>query len=89
MLKVKRLEKITIIQQNRKLNFKEVFRNPLGHIPWSRTTKSTCEFVKTSKSASIREMEKAAPAVERFPLPFAALIDGIAMVRKLKCRTHL
>ena len=73
--------KITIIQQTRQLDLKEVFCYPLGPVPWSIVT-SSGDMVKTSKSALMAELEKGATVVEQVPRPCAVVIDGMATVRK-------
>ena len=75
--------KIAIIQQKRKLDLKEIFRFPLGPIPWSLAT-STGELIKTSKTSLMHEAEKGATCVDAIPSPFATKLDGMAMVRKFK-----
>ena len=75
--------KIALIQQTRKLDLKEVFCYPLGPIPWSIAT-SAGELMITSKSALMRELEKGLTRVEMVQMPFAGIIHGMALVRKLK-----
>ena len=79
--------KIALIQQLRPLNLKEVFSYPLGPIPWALAT-SSGEMVKTSKSALMHHIEKGATHLQRVQKPFAAVIDGMALVRKVKPSGH-
>ena len=75
--------KIAIIQQTRKLDLKQIFCYPLGPVPWSLAT-SAGELVKTNKSTLMHELEKGPTCVDITPAPVATIIDGMAMVRKMK-----
>ena len=79
--------KIALIQQIRPMNLKEVFCYPLGPVPWSLAT-STGELVKTNKSALMHQLEKGSASVDRIPKPFATIIDGMALIRKVKHVEH-
>ena len=41
-------------------------------------------MIKTSKSALMNELEKGATDVDQVPRPFAVVIDGMAMIRKIR-----
>ena len=49
--------KISLMQQNRKIDLKDVFCYPLGPVPWTLAT-SNDELIKTSKSKIMHELEK-------------------------------
>ena len=74
--------KIAIIQQTRSFNLKEVFCYP---VPWALST-STGELVKTNKAAFMHEVEKETPTEKVNPMPYATIIDGMALVRKQKTK---
>ena len=76
--------KISLVQQSRDIDLKEVLRYPLGPVPWSLAT-STGQMVKTSKSALMHALEKGMTHVDQVDAPFASVIYGMALVRKLKC----
>ena len=79
--------KISLIQQFRTLDLKEVFRFPLGPVPWS-LAESNGSLNKTTKSALMRHLEKDVAFQQNAPKPFAAIIDGMALVRKIKPTGH-
>ena len=49
--------KISLMQQNRMVDLKDVFCYPLGPVPWALAT-SNGELMKTSKSQLMYELEK-------------------------------
>ena len=77
------MEKFAIIQQTQKLDLKQIFCYPLGPVPQSLGT-STGELVKTSKSTLMQELEKGPTCENVTPAPVATIIDGMAMVQKMK-----
>ncbi len=79
--------KIALIQQFRTLDLKEVFQFPLGPVPWS-LAESNGSLNKTTKSALMRHLEKDVALQQNVPKPFAAIIDGMALVRKIKPTGH-
>ena len=80
--------KISLIQQLRPLNLKEVFCYPLGPVPWSLLATSACELMKISKATLMHELEKGSTSVDGVQRPFATIIDGMALVRKCKHAGH-
>ena len=72
--------KISLVQQSRDIDLKEVFSYPLGPVPWSVAT-STGQMVKTSNSALMQALEKGMTHINQVDAPF----DGMALVQKLKC----
>lgn len=62
---------------------KAVLCHPLGPLPWSLATPEG-NLQKTNKAALAREMQRNVPIAEEIPKPSATLIDGMALVHKLK-----
>ena len=81
--KVKSLEKFAIIQQTKKLDLKQIFCHPLGPVPRSLGT-NTGELIKTSKSILMQELEKGPTCEDVTPAPVVTIINGMAMVQKMK-----
>ena len=79
--------KIALIQQFRPLDLKEVFRFPLGPIPWS-LAETNGSLNKTTKSSLMHHLEKGVALQQNVKKPFAAIIDGMALVRKVKPTGH-
>ena len=78
---------IELIQQTRPLDPKEVFCYPLGPVPWSLPI-SAAELMKTSKATLMHELEKGSTSVDCVQRPVATIIDGMALVRKVKHAGH-
>ena len=76
--------KISLIQQNRKINLQEIFSYPLGPIPWA-LAEANSELKKSSKAKIMHELEKGVTRVERVDAPFVPIFDGMALVRIVKC----
>ncbi|KAK3735047.1 hypothetical protein QZH41_001743 [Actinostola sp. cb2023] len=74
-----------IIAENRKLQMREVLCHPLGPLPWSLST-ADGSLRKTTKSTLAKELQKNVPAADIIPEPSACIIDGIALVQRLKER---
>ena len=72
-----------VIAEARQLSMKEVFSHPLGPLPWSLAAPDG-SLKKTAKSSLAKELQKDAPAVENLPPQSACIIDGMAMVQRLK-----
>ena len=79
--------KIALIQQFRPLDLKEVFYFPLGPVPWS-LAESDGALSKTTKSSLMHHLEKGVSLQQSVKKPFAAVIDGMALVRKNKPTGH-
>ena len=75
--------KISLIQQNRKINLQEVFSYPLGPIPWTLAG-TNGELKKSSKAKIMHELEKGVTKVERVDAPFVPIFDGMALVRMVE-----
>ncbi|KAK3746969.1 hypothetical protein QZH41_002521 [Actinostola sp. cb2023] len=72
-----------IIAENRKLQMREVLCHPLGPLPWSLST-ADGSLRKTTKSTLAKELQKNVPAADIIPEPSACIIDGMALVQRLK-----
>ena len=72
-----------IIAETRQLSMREVLSHPLGPFPWSLAAPDG-SLKKTTKAVLAKELEKDTPAVENLPVQSACIIDGMAMVQKLK-----
>ena len=72
-----------VIAEARQLSMKEVLSHPLGPLPWSLAALDG-SLKKTVKSSLAKELQKDAPAVESLLPRSACIIDGMAMVQRLK-----
>ena len=72
-----------IIAETRQLKMKEVLSHPLGPLPWALAS-ADGSLKKTSKSSLAKELQKDVPAAEIIPQPSACIIDGMALVQRLK-----
>ena len=73
-----------VVAEARQLSMKEVLSHPLGPLPWSLAAPADGSLKKTAKSSLAKELQKDAPAVENLPPQSACIIDGMAMVQRLK-----
>ena len=64
-----------------------MFCYPLGPVPWSLAT-SAGELMKTNKATLMHELENGSTSVDAIQRPFATIIDGMALVRKVKHAGH-
>ncbi|KAK3729656.1 hypothetical protein QZH41_006396 [Actinostola sp. cb2023] len=62
---------------------REVLCHPLGPLPWSLST-ADGSLRKTTKSTLAKELQKNVPAADIIPEPSACIIDGMALVQRLK-----
>ena len=76
--------KISLIQQNRKINLQEVFSYPLGPIPWV-LAEANGEHKKSSKAKIMYELEKGVTRVEKIDASVVPIFDGMALVRMVRC----
>ncbi|KAK3748348.1 hypothetical protein QZH41_000090 [Actinostola sp. cb2023] len=72
-----------LIAQSRNLSMNEVLVHPLGPLPWSLATPDG-SLRKTNKATLAKELQRNVPAVDIIPLPSATIIDGMALVQRLK-----
>ena len=72
-----------VIAEARQLSMKEVLSHPLGPLPWSLAAPDG-SLKKTAKSSLAKELQKDAQAVESLLPRSACIIDGMAMVQRLK-----
>lgn len=72
-----------VIAEARQLNMQEVLSRPLGPLPCSLAAPDG-SLKKTAKSTLAKELQKDAPAVESLLPRSACIIDGMAIVQRLK-----
>ncbi|CAH1248853.1 Hypp8457 [Branchiostoma lanceolatum] len=72
-----------IIAESRKLHLRDVLCHPLGPLPWSLAT-TDGSLRKTVKSTLAKELQKNVPAADNIPHPSACIVDGMALVQRLK-----
>ena len=72
------------MQQSRKVDLKDVFCYPLGHVLWALAT-SNGEVMKTSKSKLMHEPEKGVTTTVSVPIPFVSISNGMVLFRMFKC----
>ena len=75
--------KISLMQQNSKVDLKGVFFYPLGPIPGALATNDG-ELMKTSKSNLINALEKGVTTGVSVPILFDPIYDGTVLVQMLK-----
>ena len=75
---------IVLVAENRNLQMEEVLQHPLGPLPWSL---ATCDGLmrKTNKAALGNSVAKDVLSAEMLLRPHGSLIDGMALVQKMKC----
>ena len=72
-----------VIAEARQLSMQEVLSHPLGPLPWALATPDG-SLKKTAKSSLAKELQDGAPAVENVPPQSACIIDGMALVQRIK-----
>ena len=75
--------RIAIIDQSRNIHLKVVFFYPLGPFPW-RLVDGFGMMRKTNKATIVKAFEKGVIFLESPPVQSATVIDGMALVQKLK-----
>ena len=76
--------KIVLIAQSRSVDLQEILKYPLGSIPYVLAdTMGT--MIKTKKADLVVELEKDTTYVNSFPNSSCSIVDGMALVRKVKC----
>ena len=75
--------KIALILQKRLIDLEEVFMYPLGPIPYALAD-DLGVMVKTRKVELLFELEKDVIYVDKIPRYSCSVIDGMALVRKIK-----
>lgn len=86
ILKVDRnlFSSIIICAKSRAMSMEDVFCHPLGPLPWA-LAKPEGLLYKTVKAALGQKVVNSVPPSEQLPVPRATIIDGMAIVNKLKC----
>ena len=72
-----------VIAESRNLQMSEVLAHPLGPLPWTLANPDGM-LRKTNKASSAKELQKNVKAANVIPQPSACLIDGMALVQRLK-----
>ena len=72
-----------VIAENRKLEMKEVLRHPLGPLPWTLLT-TDGSLRKINNASLAKELQRSAPVADVIPQPSACMIDGMALLQRLK-----
>ena len=80
--------KIALISQSRVLDLKEIFKYSLRSIPYALADHMGV-MVKTKKSDLLIELEKSAALVGQMPKSLRSIIDGMVLVRKVKCSARV
>ena len=75
--------KIALISQSRTVELKEIFKYPLGTVPYALADEMGI-MIKTNKSDLLAALEKGTVLVDQMPKSSASIIDGMALVRKIK-----
>lgn len=72
-----------IIAESRDLQMKDVSSHALGPLPWSLASPDGT-MRKTNKAALAKELQKNIQPAEEIPRASACIIDGMALVQRLK-----
>ena len=72
-----------VIAESRNLQMREVLSHPLGPLPWSLATPDGL-MRKTNKASLAKELQRNVQAADAIPQPSACVIDGMALVQRLK-----
>ena len=72
---------MVIIMQHRNVDPKEVFKYPLGPLPWSFSG-ATGELHKTIKVAILHHLEQDTTPLSHSPHNHAVIIDGMVEIQK-------
>lgn len=72
-----------IVAENRKLKMSDVLCHPLGPLPWALAS-ADGSLRKTNKASLAKELQKDITAADVIPQPCARIIDGMAMVQKMR-----
>ena len=72
-----------VIAKSRNLQMSEVLAHPFGPLPWT-LAKPDSTLRKTNKASLAKELQKNVQAADGIPQPSTCLIDGMALVQRLK-----
>ena len=75
--------RMALIGQFRKIDLKEVFKYPLGPLPWSLANAYGLPR-KTIKAKLMQLLEKGTAAVERYPENACSIYDGMALLQRFQ-----
>ena len=76
--------KIALIAQSRSVDLQEIWKYPMGSVPYALAD-SMGTMIKIKKEDLLAELEKDATYVNSFPKSSCCIVDGMALVRKVKC----
>ena len=80
--------RMIIVAESRHLHMQEVLQHPLGPLPFSLATSNGLPR-KTNKAQLGRELERLIEPTTHIRSPSVYLIDGMALVQKLKVSDHM
>ena len=75
--------RMALIGQFRKIDLKEVFKYPLGPLPWSLANAYGLPR-KTNEAKLMQLLEKGKAAVERYPENACSICDGMALLQRFQ-----
>ena len=75
---------IALIAESRSVDLQEIFKYPLGSVPYALAD-SMGTMIKTKKADLLVELEKDTTYVNSFSKSSCSIVDGMALVRKVKC----
>ena len=76
--------KTALIAQSRSVDLQEICKYPMGSVPYA-LAESMGTMIKTKKADLLAELEKDTTYVDSFPKSSGSMVDGMALVRKVKC----
>ena len=76
--------KIALIAQSRSADLQEIFKYPLGSVPYALAD-SMGTMIKTKKLDLQADLEKDTTYVHSFPKSSCSIVDRVALVQKVKC----
>ena len=76
--------KVALISQSRTVDMREIFEYPLGLVPYALSDDMGM-MVKTNKADLLAELKKGTVLVDCIPSNSCSIIDGMALVRKIRC----
>ena len=76
--------KVALIAQSRSVDLQEIFKYPMGSVPYAPAD-SMGTMIKTKKADLLAELEKDTTYFSSFLKSSCSIVDGMALVRKVKC----
>ena len=75
--------RIIVMSQARSLQMEEIFRHPLGPLPWSLSTPDGL-LRKTNKASLAAALQRNVATLDQLPENCASVIDGMSLVQRVK-----